>query len=137
MPFLPSLAIPQFTRQFDSCKHSCTQPILMLCFKHFPKLFPFPFHCCFSDHSIKIQKFQQHPGPQSVGSCDGCLLIRIPTETGKYPLIGDRDSGPSAVAICGRKCDTEQETDLKILADSSGEFSARFHSLSKKLTGEP
>lgn len=130
MPFLPSLVIPQFTRQFDSCHHSCAQPILMLCFKHFPKLFPFPFHCCFSDHSIKTQKSQQHP--QSVRSCDCCLLIEIPTETGKYPLTGDRDSGPSTVAIWGRKHDTEQETELKILPDSSGESSATFHSLSKK-----
>lgn len=72
------LVIPQFTSQFDSCHHFCTQQ------KHFPKFFPFPFHCCFSDHSIKPQKPQQHPSPQS----DCCFLIRIPMEMGKYPIQG-------------------------------------------------
>lgn len=40
------------------------------------------------------------------------------------PPIGDSNSGLCDAAMCGKKCDTEQETELKILADSSGESSS-------------
>lgn len=64
------------------------------------------------------------PPKASVRSSDCCLLIRIPMD-GEIPPVGDSDSGPCDVAMCGKKSDTEQETELKILADSSGESSSQ------------
>lgn len=50
--------------------------------------------------------------------------LESPHGDGEIPPIGESNSGPHDAAMCGKKRDTEQETELKMLADSSPESSS-------------